>query len=92
MQIVKAMDLNDVTEAFVSGVAGIDEIAPGVVRVSYFMEFEDSHDGDRQRKIVDHQLWSVPQLLDALQVIQRVVREMRTPREQPKVVHAAGLN
>ena len=58
MQLVKATDFNDFTEAFVSGVANIEEIAPGVVRVSYFIDKEDTYEGDRERKIVDSQIWS----------------------------------
>src|SRR5258708_647399 len=54
MQLVKANDFNDVTDAFVTGVAGIDEIGPGVVRVSYFMEFEKSHDGVNRHPILTH--------------------------------------
>jgi len=48
------------------GVAGIDEIGCGVVRGLYFMELEESHVGDRERKIVDYQIWSLPQLMENL--------------------------
>jgi hypothetical protein len=92
MQLVKANDFNDVTDAFVTGVAGIDEIGPGVVRVSYFMEFEESHDGDRERKIVDYQIWSLPQLMDNLLVMQKALKEIRATRGQPKLVQAAGMH
>jgi hypothetical protein len=78
--------------AVVTGVAGIDEIGPGVVRVSYFMEFEESHDGDRERKIVDYQIWSLPQLMDNLLVMQKALKEMRAMRGQPKLVQAAGMH
>jgi hypothetical protein len=92
MQLVKANDFNDVTDAFVTGVAGIDEIGPGVVRVSYFMEFEERHDGDRERKIVDYQIWSLPQLMDNLLVMQKALKEIRATRGQPKLVQAAGMH
>ena len=77
MQLVKATDFNDFTEAFVSGVANIEEIAPGVVRVSYFIDKEDTHEGDRERKIVGSQIWSLPRLVDNLLVMQKVLKEMR---------------
>jgi hypothetical protein len=87
-----AWDPGAVTGAVVTGVAGIDEIGPGVVRVSYFMEFEESHDGDRERKIVDYQIWSLPQLMDNLLVMQKALKEMRAMRGQPKLVQAAGMH
>jgi len=40
------------------------------------MEYEESDDGDRERKIVDHQIWSLPQLMDNLLVIQKVLKEV----------------
>jgi hypothetical protein len=92
MQLVKATDFNDVTDAFVSGVANIEEIAPGVVRVSYFIDKEDTYEGDRERKIVDSQIWSLPQLVDNLLVMQKVLKEMRAMRGQPKLVQAAGMH
>jgi hypothetical protein len=30
------------------------------------MELEESHVGDRERKIVDYQIWSLPQLMENL--------------------------
>src|SRR5258708_15575420 len=77
MQLVKATDFKDVIDAFVNGVANMEEIAPGVVRVSYFIEKEDTYEGDRERKIVNSQIWSLPQLMDNLLVMQKVLKEMR---------------
>ena len=38
MRLIQADDYNDVVDIFISGAAAVDEIAPGVVRVSYFVE------------------------------------------------------
>ncbi len=35
MRLIQADDYNDVVDIFISGTAALDEIAPGVVRVSY---------------------------------------------------------
>ena len=83
----------NVADTFVTGAAGITEIAPSVVRVTYFMEYEESHDaGDRERKIVDCQIWSLAQLADNLLVMQKVLKEMRAMRGQQKLVQAAGMH
>jgi len=55
----------------------------------------DGDDGDarsRRRKIVDSQIWSVPQLADTLLVMQKALKEMRAMRGQPKLVQAAGTH
>jgi hypothetical protein len=38
MRLIQADDYNDVVDIFISGAAAVDEIAPGVVRVTYFVE------------------------------------------------------
>ena len=92
MQLVKANDFNDVRDTFVTGVAGIDEIGPGVVRVSYFKEYEDAFDGGRQRKLVDSQLWSLPQLAENLFVMLPVVNEIRTAERKPRLALVEGMH
>ncbi len=92
MQLVKATDFKDVIDAFVNGVANMEEIAPGVVRVSYFIEKEDTYEGDRERKIVNSQIWWLPQLMDNLLVMQKVLKEMRAMRGQPKLIQTAGMH
>ena len=93
MQLVKANDFMNTAETFVSGVAGIAEIAPGVVRVSFFLEYEEAHDdGSRERKIVESQIWSMQQLADNLTVLQKALKEMKTLRGQAKVVQLAGMH
>ncbi|SRR6266404_2410556 len=57
----QANDFNDVTDAFVTGLPEFDEIGSCVVRVSYFMEYVESRDGKRERKVVDYQVRSLPQ-------------------------------
>src|SRR6266446_851968 len=92
MRLIQADDYNDVVDIFISGAAAVDEIAPGVVRVTYFVEKVEI-DGDarsRRRKIVDSQIWSVPQLADTLLVMQKALKEMRAMRGQPKLVQARG--
>ncbi len=51
-----------------------------------------AHDGSRERKIVDFQIWSLPQLMDNLLVMQKVLKEMRAMQGQPKLVQAAGMH
>jgi hypothetical protein len=95
MQLTKADDLDDLIDIFVSGIAAIDEIAPGVVRVSYFKERRlcdwDEDDNGLKRKVVDHHIWSLPQLLGNLLVLQKALKEMSVPRG-PKLVHAVGMH
>ncbi len=43
-------------------------------------------------EILDHQIWSVPQLMDNLLVMQKALKEMRAMRGQPKLVQAAGMH
>jgi hypothetical protein len=38
MRLIQADDYNDVVHIFITGATAVDEIAPGVVRVSYFVE------------------------------------------------------
>ena len=90
MQLVKATDFNDVTDAFISGVAGVDLIAPGVVRVSFFVEKQDSEDEERrERKIADSQIWSLPQLRENLKIMQLVLDQLSTPKRPELSVVAA---
>jgi hypothetical protein len=70
----------NVTDAFVTGAGSIGKIGPGVVLVSSFMEFEESHDSDRECKIVVRQIWSLPQLMDSLLVMRKVLKKMRSMR------------
>ncbi len=56
------------------------------------MENESSDDGNRGRKIVDHQIWSMQPLADNLLVMQKVLKEMRAMRGLPKLVQAAGTH
>jgi len=46
----------------------------------------------RERKIVDYQIWSLPQLIDNLLVMQKALKEIRAMRGQPKLVQAAGMH
>jgi hypothetical protein len=50
MQLVKAYDYNDASDVYVTGVAHMDQTAPGVVRVAFFTEKIDTHDEGRERK------------------------------------------
>jgi hypothetical protein len=62
--------------------------------VPYFTEKQDGENDDRtrHRKIVDHPIWSLPQFIDNLLVMQKVLKEMRAMRGQPKLVQAAGMH
>lgn len=92
MQLVKTNDFNDVRDAFVTGVASIAETAPGVVRVSYFVEYEESYDGGRQRRIIDSQVWSLPQLADNLLIMLQVLNEMRQAERKPRLALVEGMH
>ena len=54
MRLIQADDYNDVVDIFISGAAAVDEIAPGVVRVTYFVEKVeiDGDDGDADHDAV----------------------------------------
>jgi hypothetical protein len=88
MQIVKAYDDASTYAAFITGVSGIEEIAPDVVRLSFYVEQEDSHGGQKEKKVVDHQLWSIVQLYEALATIQSVMSLMAaTARKETPVTY-----
>lgn len=60
MQITKAMDMGDAPETWIAGVASVSMLAPGVVEVTFFRDFESNYEeGDIERKVVDRQLWSL---------------------------------
>jgi hypothetical protein len=97
MQLTQADDLDDLYDIFVTGIAAIEEIAPGIVRVSYFKErrlldWDEDDARGLKRKVVDHHIWSLPQLADNLLTMQKALKEMRATRGQPKLVQAAGMH
>jgi hypothetical protein len=92
MQLVKADDYTWVQDQFVNGAASIMQIAPGVVRVTFFADYEEPTDGDRQRKIVGAQVWSLPQLADNLLVMLQVIKEMGNVERKPRLALVEGMH
>ncbi len=91
--VQEVVDFGTVAEAFVSGIASITEIAPGVLRVAFYSTRErDDESGRCENVIVDYQIWSVQQWLDANVAATKAWKDMRAMRGQPKIVHAAGMH
>ncbi len=88
--VAEATDLG-APESFASGIATITELAPNVLRVSYYAMREDDS-GRHENHIVGHQIWAASQWLDAINAATKAWKEMRAIRGQPKVLHAAGLH
>jgi len=89
--VADVTDYGSATEAFVSGIAGITEPAPGVLRVTYYSVHE-TDDGRWENYIVGHQVWAASQWLDAINAASKAWKEMRAMRGQPKLVQAAGMH
>jgi hypothetical protein len=97
MQLTSADDLDDVVDTYITGIAAVEEIAPGVVRVSYFTERRhcDWEEGDARglrRKVVDHQIWSLPQLAGNLLAMQQVLKEMNGAPARRQFVQEAAVH
>jgi hypothetical protein len=84
-------DLSNATEVFCSGVAGITELGPGVLRVTYYGVREDD-DGRHEKHIVDHQIWSLPQLMDNLLVMQQVLQHIGQAVPKPRLALVEGMH
>jgi hypothetical protein len=89
--VADTTDLSNAVEVFCSGVAGITELGPGVLRVTYYGVREDG-DGRRENHIVDHQIWSMPQLMDNLLVMQRVLMELGRAEVKPRLALVEGMH
>ncbi len=89
----ETLDFGNIAETFVSGIAGITEIAPGILKITYYSARErDDESGRIENVVVDFQIWSVQQWLDAITAATKAWKEMRALRGQPKIVHAAGMH
>ena len=92
MKLVQdAIHYDTIAETFVSGIASITEIAPGILRVGFYSSREND-DGRCENVIVDYQIWSAQQWATAMTAATKAWKEMRVMRGQPKIVHAAGLH
>lgn len=58
MQFVEAVDYGDAKERFISGVAQIEQIGPGTVRISFYSATA-APDGGTENRIVHHQVWDL---------------------------------
>jgi hypothetical protein len=85
----QAHDMGNVAEVFVNGVCDIQEIAPGVVRVSFFSKRRDGHDGAEQQQIADYQIWQTAQLAEALNLLGWAIADGLTMK-RPKLAYSAG--
>jgi hypothetical protein len=90
--VQETMDFGNVAEAFVSGIASITEIAPGILRVGFYSTRERENESGTDNVIVDYQIWSAQQWATAMTAATKAWKEMRVMRGQPKIVHAAGLH
>jgi hypothetical protein len=75
MLLVKAYPFDNAPPVLVTGVSLMEEIIPGIWRVTFFREQED-HDGGKEKRVVDEQLWSTANLFDALAKIREVMESM----------------
>jgi hypothetical protein len=64
MRFADVVDTGYAPEIFVTGVAAITDIGPGVVRVTYFSEHE-MMDGRIERRAVAHLVWPMEKWLEA---------------------------
>jgi hypothetical protein len=92
MQLVPASDFCDVQEAFINGISSVDEIAPGVVRVSFYAERKDPNDGDTERKIVDFQLWTLQQLKENTLLLHSVLANLQDHPLAPRITRVEAMN
>jgi len=84
--LLLALAFGGAPEIFVSGISDISEVAPGVVRVSFYTAREDGP------LLVCHQIWPASVWADSLNVSTKVWKEMKALRGQPKLVQAAGMH
>jgi hypothetical protein len=93
MKLVKAINC-DIPDTFVSGTASIEHIATGIVRVTYYSEREDEdYPEGVERRVVDSQVWSIPDLADNLLLMQKTLKEFGFSKGRPpKLVVAAGMH
>lgn len=90
--VEKAMDYGNAADIFCNGVARIDEVAPGVVRLAFYSTRKECHEEEPQNVIVGYQLWTAPQLLDTLNALTKAWKDMKQIRGQPNVVQLAGMH
>jgi hypothetical protein len=89
--IQDTVDLENTSEQFVSGIAAVTELAPGVLRVTYY-SMRENDAGHRENFVTGHQIWAASQWLDAINAASKAWKEMRAMRGQPKLVQAAGMH
>lgn len=62
MRFVEFVDYGEAKETFISGVAQIEQIAPGTVRVSFYSA-RATTEGTIENRIVHHQVWDLREWL-----------------------------
>jgi hypothetical protein len=64
MEYTEAVDIGDAPEIFISGIAKIEKIGPGTVRISFYSE------RDNCRRIVLHQVWDLKRWLEEFTAVE----------------------
>jgi hypothetical protein len=73
---------DDCIEEWVTGISEINEIAPGVLRITYYSQRGEAFIGEEvTRRVVHHQIWHITQWTAAMLAAQDAWKRMQGTRE-----------
>lgn len=79
MDFVEAVDYGTAPELHVTGLKSITRISNGIVRVTYYTEFQTN--GEMERRVVLHVVWDYEQMLQAATLCQSALMELSERRK-----------
>jgi hypothetical protein len=74
----ETIDCSDEPDTFCSGVAGIERLGPGTVRVTFFSVREDDQ-GTAERFVVARQIWDLKEWQQAVALLRSISVERLAP-------------